>query len=138
MFQNVLPDLFQADIGIVLRGYHHRINPHRGIALVFDGHLGFSIGTQVGKFTGFAHLRQFFGQPVSQRDRQRHLFRRFVASETEHHTLIPGADLIVGIGGTILHFKRFVNHPMAISGDCISIDVIRPQVCPLKLQAALS
>lgn len=76
----------------MLRGENNGVNPQRTVFLIiFDRHLCFSIGAQIGQRSALAYLSQPQCKPVGQRDRQRHKLGGFVAGEAEHHPLISGA-----------------------------------------------
>ena len=59
--------------------------------VVLDGDLGLAVRAQVGNRAVLAHGRQAPGQPVRERDRQRHQLGRLAAREAEHHALVAGA-----------------------------------------------
>ena len=61
------------------------------VAVVLDGDLGLAVRAQVRDGAVLADLGQAAGQPVRQRDRQRHQLGRLVAGEAEHQALVAGA-----------------------------------------------
>ena len=83
---------FPARLRVVLRGDQHGVDAQRLVVLVvFDGHLGLAVRTQVRHFAGLAHFGQAEGQTVGQIDRQRHQHVGLVGGVTEHHALVAGA-----------------------------------------------
>ena len=66
------------DVGRVLAAHHDRVQPGRPPVDVLDGDLGLPVGKAP-------------GQPVRERDRQRHQLRGLVAGEAVHQALVTGA-----------------------------------------------
>ena len=92
MLQNVRAKLVIADRLGMLRRNNDRIHAHRLlIRIVFNCNLGFSIRTEVGKLSVFAHVRKPLRQLVCQRNRHRHQFCRLIAGIAKHHPLVAGA-----------------------------------------------
>ena len=79
------------DVGGVLAGHDDGVEPDRLVAVVLDGDLGLAVGTQVGHDAVLADRRQPPGQPVGERDRQRHQLGGVVAGVAEHQALVAGA-----------------------------------------------
>jgi hypothetical protein len=92
------------DVGAVLGGDDHGVEPDGLAALVLDGDLGLPVGPQVGDHAGAADLGQPARQPVGQGDRDRHQLRGLVAGEADHHALVAGALHVqrVGVAGPLL------------------------------------
>ena len=61
------------------------------VAVVLDGDLGLAVGAQVGHVAVLADLGQPLGEPVRERDRQRHQLGGVVAGVAEHQALVAGA-----------------------------------------------
>ena len=81
----------QVDAFGVLGGEHHGVQPDGRGALVLDGHLGLAVRAQVAQRAVLADLGQLAGQPVRQRDRQRHEFGGVADRVAEHQALVAGA-----------------------------------------------
>ena len=98
-------DLLLCHRRIVLRGTYHRIQTDGlSVFAVFHCHLGFSVGTQIGKRAVLSYFGQLTGQFMCQRDGIGHIFRRLVGGIAKHHTLISRAD---GVDLFIGHFIFF-------------------------------
>ena len=50
------------DVRGVLGGNDHGVDAHGAIVVVFDGHLGLPVGTEIGERAALAHLGQAAGQ----------------------------------------------------------------------------
>ena len=77
----------------MLRRNDDCVHTHRFSVVIFDRHLRFAVGTQIGKRAVFTHLGQTLGKFMGKRDRKRHEFRRFIAGKAEDQALIAGADI---------------------------------------------
>ena len=77
----------------MLGGQHHRLEAHRLIVLVAQGHLALGIGPQPRELAVLAHLRLALHQPVRERDGRRHQHVGLVGRVAEHQTLIARALL---------------------------------------------
>ena len=97
--------------------------------LVDDAHLGLAVGAQVVEHALLAHLGQPAGEAVREPDRHRHEVVGLVAGVAEHHPLVAGADLVVVVGEPS-RISLALSTPLAMSGDCSSIDVMTAQVLP--------
>ena len=75
----------------VLRADDDRVDPLRGMSVVFDGHLGLRVGAQPGQFLALAQAGQFLAETVRKLDGQRHQFRRLVRGKPEHESLVARA-----------------------------------------------
>ena len=83
-------DRFLVDIRSMLRRQDASVDPDRFEAIVFDRDLALGIGAEPVDFAllpGFGHA---VDNPMRQRDRQRHQFRRVIARVPEHHPLVAG------------------------------------------------
>ena len=95
----------QVDRGRVLGGDDDRVEPDRLVADVLDRHLGLAVRPDVGDFTVLADLGQPPGQPVRERDRQRHQLGRLLARVAEHQPLVTGTlpvELVVAFAFAVL------------------------------------
>ena len=92
------------DVGAVLGGHDHGVQPHRLAALVLHGDLGLAVGAEVGHDPGATDLGQAARQPVGQGDRDRHELGGLVAGVADHHPLVAGALGVerVGVAGALL------------------------------------
>ena len=94
------------DFGVVLGGDDDGIHRHGLTVLVGNGHLRLAVGPQPRQRAVLAHFSQAAGQAVREGNRSRHVFRRFVAREAEHHALIARTDFV----GTLrAGFQRVIN-----------------------------
>ena len=64
---------------------------NRFAVAIFDGDLGFSIGTEEIDFLALADFREALRQAVGQLDRHGHQFFGFVAGKAEHQALVARA-----------------------------------------------
>ena len=60
VFNNVSPDLLKCNILVVLSGHNNGVDPDRLVAVVFNGNLGFSVGTEIGESAVFSDLGKSF------------------------------------------------------------------------------
>src|SRR6266478_345837 len=72
----------------MLRRDNHALNLYRPAVSVFDGDLGFAIGSEKIGFAALTNLRQILHQTMGHLNRKRHQLRSLVAGVTEHHPLI--------------------------------------------------
>ena len=83
------------DLGVVLGREHDGVDAHRAVVrVVLDRDLGLAVGTQVVERAVLAHLGQSLGEPLGDRDRERHELRGVVAGVAEHQALVAGAALV--------------------------------------------
>ena len=76
----------------MLGRHHDGVDADRAVlVVVLDGDLGLAVGAQVGQRAVLAHRAEPLGQPVGDRDRQRHQLRGVVAGVAEHQPLVAGA-----------------------------------------------
>ena len=76
----------------VLGGDDDGVEPDRAVvAVVLDGDLGLAVGAQVGHVAVLADRGEPLGEPVGERDRQRHQLGGVVAGVAEHQALVAGA-----------------------------------------------
>src|SRR3984893_2901614 len=80
-----------ADVAAMLRRDYHRPDLDRPSARVPHRNLALAVGQQEIGLALMAQLGKVLHQPMRERDRQRHLFRRLVAGEHEHQSLVAGA-----------------------------------------------
>src|SRR5690606_30609577 len=81
----------QVDVGRVLAGDHHGVQPDGPVPVVLHGDLGLAVGPQVGDGPVAAHFSESLRQGVGQRDRQRHQLRGLVVGVAEHEALVACA-----------------------------------------------
>ena len=86
----------------MLRRDDDRVEADRAQPVVLDGDLGLAVGAQVGDGAVLARGGQAAGQPVRERDRQRHQLGRLRAGEAEHHALVAGALRVEDVLGVTL------------------------------------
>jgi hypothetical protein len=89
----------QVDVGGVLGGDDHCVEPHGLVAVVLDGDLGLAVRTQVGQQAGLAGVGEPARQPVGERDGQRQQLGGVGVRVAEHQALVTGAlagDLVLG------------------------------------------
>ena len=86
----------------MLRGQHHSVHPNGLAALVIlHGDLSLAVGAQIVHQALLAHVRQTLGHFLRNGDGQRHQLRRFVAGIAEHHALVAGAVVQLGIAAAL-------------------------------------
>ena len=86
MFRQLLLKPRLIDLRIMLRGHQHRVKTNGSIMLIiFNGHLGFAIGTQMRHFAILTNLSKTVSQAMSQINRQWHQHIGLVARIAEHH-----------------------------------------------------
>ncbi|CPZ73268.1 Uncharacterised protein [Mycobacteroides abscessus] len=93
--------IFEIDIRGVLRGEHDGVQPDGLVAVVLDGDLSLTVGTQVRQQPILAHLSQAAREPVCQRDGQRHQLGGVVDGVAEHQALIAGSLSVQRIRGAL-------------------------------------
>ena len=87
---------------------YNGINIYRLAVFIFNSNLCLAIWSQISEFPIFSDFCQSAGKSVSQSNRHRKVFRCFIGSIAEHHSLIASADIIlVSLG--LFCFKRFIN-----------------------------
>jgi hypothetical protein len=91
VLSHLLAQFFGGHAVVVLRRNDHGVDPRRFAVDVFDTHLAFAVGTKKIQFTAAAHITEAASKLVCQRNGQRHQFRRFVTSVSEHQALVAGA-----------------------------------------------
>ena len=105
----VSPQCLHIHFRRMLRGDHHRIYTHRApILIILHRNLSLSIRAQIVNNIGLSNFRQAHRQLVGQRDRQRHQLRGLIAGIAEHHALIAGPVLQLGIV-TGFVFQRLIH-----------------------------
>ena len=87
------------------------------VHLVADGHLRLAVRPQIRQRAILAHRGQTSTHLVRQHDRHRHILRRLIAGEAEHHPLIAGPDRldvrVAHLAG--LGFQRLVDPQRDVS-----------------------
>ena len=66
--------------------------------LVLDGDLRLAIRTEEGEPAVLSDLGELFGEPVGERDGQRHQLGRLAAGEADHHALVARPLELEGVG----------------------------------------
>ena len=100
----------------MLRRNNDCVHTHGNIVVIFDGDLGLSVRTQIGKRTVFAHGGQLFGKGVRKGDRQRHQLRCFIARIAENHTLVARAGIKIVFHIAAFCLQRLINAHGNITG----------------------
>ena len=80
----------------VLGREHHRLDRHRPVVLVAEGHLALGVRTQPRQAPRLAHLGLAGDQPVGVGDRGRHQDVGLAGRVAEHQPLVTGALLVLG------------------------------------------
>ena len=113
VLDQIFPDLGQFYVRIVLCGNDDRIDTGNLIVIVFYSDLCLSVRAKIFQCPVFSHLSQSSGQFMCQRDRHRHVFRRFIAGKTKHKSLVSCTGLFQRIAFIVqcalLIFQRFIN-----------------------------
>ena len=89
--------LLGGDLLGMLRGHHDLLHVDGLVVDVADRDLGLAVGAQVGHGAVLAHCSQLLGHALCQVDGHGHERGRLVAGVAEHHALVAGADLLVGV-----------------------------------------
>ena len=106
MFRQLLLKPRLIDLRIMLRGHQHRVKTNGSIMLIiFNGHLGFAIGTQMRHFAILTNLSKTVSQAMSQINRQWHQHIGLVARIAEHHALIAGALRLITLLARCLRLR---------------------------------
>ena len=123
----------EVDVGGVLAGDDDGVEPDRAVAVVLDGDLGLAVRAQVGDRAVLADRGEPLGQPVRQRDRQRHQLGGVVAGVAEHQALVAGALPVERVLDALAG-ARLVGGVDALRdvGDCAPIETETPQEWPSK------
>ena len=119
---HVAADRLERGLRRVLRGDDDRVDAHRAARLVvFDGDLGLSVGAEIIDQAALAHLGEALGQRVGQRDRQGHQLRRLAAGVAEHHALVAGAVLQLGVAA-LFALEGLVHAEGDVAGLLVDVD----------------
>ena len=86
-----ITDGFLRHIRIVLRADNDRIHTHGCIPFIFHAHLCLAIRAEEGKRAALAHRAELARKRMGEIDRERHVFRGFIAGIAKHHALIARA-----------------------------------------------
>jgi len=89
--------LLGGDLLGMLRGHHDLLHVDGFVVDVADRDLGLAVGAQVGHGAVLAHRRQLLGHALCQVDGHGHERGSLIAGVAEHHALVAGADLLVGV-----------------------------------------
>ena len=118
---HVAADHVRRGLGRVLGREDDRVHAHRAALLVvFDGDLGLAVGAQIVEKTALAHLGEPARHLVRQRDRQRHELLRLAAGIAEHHALVAGAVLQLGVR-VLLALQRAVHAERDVAGLLVDV-----------------
>ena len=102
LVEDVLVQLFLADLGAVLAGDDHSVDAHRLAVVILNGDLALAVRAQVVEGAVLADLGQSLGQLVGQADGQGHQFGGLIAGIAEHHALVAcTGNIIVGAQGDV-------------------------------------
>ena len=107
--QRGLDVTLDVDARPVLGGDEHGVEPDRDAVFVLDRHLRLAVGAEEVDDLLLANLREPLGHPVREPDRHRHQRVGLVARVAEHHSLVAGADLVVGVAAVGLLLHRLVD-----------------------------
>ncbi len=94
---HILPNLLQLHVGAGLV-----------VLVIFHGDLGLAVGTEVVHLSLLADLGQALGHLMGQGNGQRHELRGLVAGVAEHHALVAGAVVQLGVAA-LLGLQRLVH-----------------------------
>jgi hypothetical protein len=108
----------------VLAGHHDGVQPHRLEAVVLDGDLGLAVRPQVGHRAVLADGGEPAGQPVRERDRQRHSSGVSEHAKPNIMPWSPAPWLSSGSAAPSLRFSIAASTPCAMSGDCEPIETL--------------
>src|SRR5208337_4139151 len=86
-----LLQIFQGNLVAVLRGDDDGVHARGAAINIFDGDLGFSVGTEEINDILLADFSEFVREAVRELDGHGHQLGRLVASVAEHQTLVAGA-----------------------------------------------
>ena len=98
-----------ADARAVLRRDEHGVEPHRHAVLVLDRHLRLAVGAEEVDDALLAHLGEPLGQRCASQIGIGMSVVGLVARVAEHHALVAGADLVVGVAGAGPLLERLVD-----------------------------
>ncbi len=129
---NLAANDLERNVRIVLGRDDDRVDPNGPVALVLDGNLRLAVGPQVRDVAVLAGRGEHAAQVVRQRDRQRHQRVGLAARVAEHHALVAGADQLVRVVAPPPFASSERSTPIAMSGDCSSIETLTPQVSASK------
>ena len=94
----------------MLGGDHHRVHPQGAVlSVILHRDLGLAIRAQVVHQSLLADLGQTAGQPLGQRDGQRHQLGGLVAGVAEHHALVPSPVVQAVVLGALLGLQTLVH-----------------------------
>ena len=117
---HILADLLQRHLGAVLGGEHHGIHPDGLLAVILHSDLSLAVRPQIVHKSGLADLGKLPGHFMRQRNRQGHQLRGLIAGVAEHHALIAGAVIQLGLAG-FLGLQRLVHAQSDIAGLLVDV-----------------
>ena len=118
---HILPDLIQRHLGSVLGRQYHGVYPDRlAILVILHRDLGLAIGPQIAHQSLLAHIGEALGHFLGNGDSQRHQLRCLVAGIAEHHALVAGAVVQLGITAG-LGLQRLVHSHSDIAALLVDI-----------------
>ena len=97
------------DLSAMLRGNNDSINADRLVVVIFNGHLRFSVGTEIRKSSVLSHLGKSYSKLMSKGYRQRHKLLCLVTSVTEHKALVARTRIESVVHASLFCLKRLVN-----------------------------
>jgi hypothetical protein len=107
----VVADLVAGRVVVMLGGDQQLLDADGHAVAVAHRHLRLAVRAQVGQRAGVTDVGQLLGEPVRERDRQRHELRGLVRRVAEHHPLIARSrdvELVV-VGGIGLRLVGMVD-----------------------------
>ena len=108
-FNNIWTKLWKLNICTVLAWYNDSSNLYRLIIIVFNSNLCFTVSIKIRKCTVFSDFCKLNCKFMSKADRKRHKLLCFVASVTEHHTLVTCTVQVILIFIIVFKFKWLIN-----------------------------
>ena len=91
-------DLVLRDLRLVLCGHDHCLNAGSlTVLVIFHRHLSLAVGPQIGKSSVLADHSQSACEGMRDGNRHRHIFFRLIRGKAEHHSLVTGTCLQIGI-----------------------------------------
>ena len=116
-----------AHLGAVLRGNDDVGDANGLVVHVFHRDLALGVGAQPFDFAALANASEFAAQLMGEHDRGGHQFGRFIASVTEHQSLITGSLL-----GLLLAFGRLGIDALRDVGRLLRDDGVHEHLVRMK------
>ena len=105
----------------MLRGDNDGVDSDGAALLVIlNGDLGLAVGSEIGESAGFPDGGELLRELVGQGDSHRHELRGLVAGVAEHHALVAGAVIQLGLAG-FLGLQRLVHAQSDIAGLLVDV-----------------